>query len=281
MTYSLNNQTIKESSAYDLAIFSFNSDKDYTVATFGNYNVAANHNQIAFVSGFPNLNSTATRMLTGGKIIEQGDADFNTKDSYSLQDNGKGLLYSNLSYGGMSGGAVLDRNGNLIGINTGAENELYIDAESNYSEIALGYSLGVSIPSILSFIATETELKTEWLQITNDSVAEVNDSDYASIEAQLLSVKEPKDNNIVAWMNYGNQLWRYEKYNEAIDAFNKVTTIDRDFHQAYYGLSLAYWGQENWNEGVNVLNKAVKINPNLYYYWRNLGLSYSKLNGLR
>ena len=41
-THELDNQTINKSSAYDLAIFSFTSDKDYTVATIGNYTVAAN-----------------------------------------------------------------------------------------------------------------------------------------------------------------------------------------------------------------------------------------------
>lgn len=279
-TYALNNRTIKESSAYDLAIFSFTSEKDYTVATIGNYNVGANRNQVAFVSGFPNLKDTlAMRKLTGGKILEQGEADFNTKDSYSLQDNGRGLLYSNLSYKGMSGGAVLDREGSLVGINTGAENELYIDAQSSYNEIALGYGLGISIPDILSFIATETELETAWLQITDNSPAEVNEEESASIEAQLLSVERPNnDADIVTWMNYGNRLWRYEKYDRAIDAFNRVIAIAPDFHQAYYGIALVYWNQKNWIQVVNALDKATQINPNLYYYWRYLGLAYDKLD---
>ena len=281
-TYTLDNGTIKKSDAYDLAIFSFTSDRDYIVATIGNYSVGANGDRVAFVSGFPNFADTsAMRMLTGGKVLEQGEADFNTKDAYSLQDNGRGLIYSNLSYKGMSGGAVLDSEGSLIGINTGAENELYIDAESNYNEIALGYGLGVAIPDILSFIATETELETAWLQVTVNPPAEVNYADYAAIEAQLLSVEQPSnDADIVTWMNYGNQLWRYAKYDRAVDAFNRVIAIDPSFHQAYYGLSLAYWGQKDWTSVVTALDEAIAINSDLYYYWRYLGLAYSKLDRL-
>ena len=279
-TYELDNQTINKSDAYDLAILSFTSDKEYPVATLGNYTVAANDDQVVFVSGFPNLeeNTSPQRTITGGKVILKDETDVSTKDFYSIQSNdGKGLLYTNISYGGMSGGAILDSEGSLVGINTGAENELYIDAESNYNEIALGYSLGETIANFLGFLTTETQFNTKWLEQTDRPAVAVSESDYANIEAQLLKVEEPKDADLAAWMNYGNQLWRYEKYSEAIDAFNRVIEIEPDFDRAYYGIGLAYWGQDAYQQAIATFKKATQINPNSYFYWRYLGYSHGEL----
>ena len=121
-TYELDNQTIKQSDAYDFAIFSFSSAQDYTVATLGNYLVGATEEQVVFVSGFPK-NKSNQRIITGGKVPIREETNFRTKDVHSFRTttlNRPGLLYTNLSYRGMSGGAVLDREGRLIGINTAA-----------------------------------------------------------------------------------------------------------------------------------------------------------------
>ena len=274
-TYELDNQTIEESDAYDLAIFRFTSEKDYTVATVGNYTVGEDSQQIVFVSGFPKDRSPQ-RIITGGKTTEQTIKNFIAKDSYSLQGNGRGLLYSNLSYKGMSGGAILDSEGRLIGINTGAENELYL--EGNGEEFSLGLSLGIPIQDVLGFIARETQLNLKSLQITNATPLDISQSDYSDIETQLLSVDRPQDNtDFLAWMNYGNKLWRYEKYSEAIDAFNRVITINPDFDRAYYALGLTHWYQKDYNKALTAFKKVTEINPNPYFYWRYLGYSYGEL----
>ena len=275
-THELDNQTIEEIDAYDFAVFSFSSDKDYTVATVGNYSVGANDYQVVFVSGFPK-DKSPQRIITGGAVERQDRTSFATKDSYSLQDNGRGLLYSNLSYRGMSGGAVLDSEGRLVGINTGAENELY--SEGDNEEFSLGLSLGVPILDLLNFLESETPLNKEWLQKTNKPAVEVSESDKESIQAQLLNVEQPNDDtDLIAWMNYGNQLWRYGRNNEAVDAFEKVIALDPQFDRAYYAMGLAYWDRGDYPQAVTSLEKAVQINPKPYFYWRYLGFSYRELN---
>ena len=279
-SYELDIKTVEKSDAYDFAIFSFTSEKDYTIATVGNYTVAANDDQVVFTSGFPGM-SASERFITGGKVREQIRTSFNTKDSSSFVSttaDRPGLLYSNLSYKGMSGGAVLDSQGRLVGINVGAENELYYDESGNYEEFSLGFSLGIPFQDILNFLESETSLKTEWLQITKEPAAKVSESDYSSIQAYLLDAEPANDDaDLTAWMNYGNQLWRYEQYSEAVDAFEKVVSIDPNFDRGYYAIGLTYWDLGDLTQAATALAKATQINPNPYFYWRRLGHSYYQL----
>ena len=278
--YQLDNQTIVKSKGYDLAIFSFESDQDYQVATFGNYSLKKIDSQGILVSGFPNVeeNPDLKRIITVGQL-HQGKKDSLVKDSFSLADKGQGLLYTNVSYGGMSGGAVLDADGNLLGINTGAEGEALIDESGSYQDdVILGFSLGIPTQDILNFLETETSFETKKLEKTQKK-PEVIDFGYVSIveSDRLLEIaQKPKDDkDLAGWMNYGNQLWRFGKNLEAVQAFEKVTKIDPTFDKAYYAMGLAYYSDPVYSSlAIRAFSKATETNPNLYYFWRYLGLSY-------
>ena len=289
--YQLDNQTIVKSKGYDLAIFSFESDQDYQVATFGNYSL---ENQFplgrinsleVLVSGFPNVkeNPDLKRIITVGQL-HQGNKNSLVKDSYSLADKGQGLLYTNVSFGGMSGGAVLDADGHLLGINTGAEGEALIDESGSYQDVILGFSLGIPTQDIFNFLETETSFETKKLEKTKKQ-PEVIDFGYVStIESDhLLGIaqKPEDDKDLAGWMNYGNQLWRFGRNVEAVQAFEKVTKIDPTFDKAYYAMGLAYYFDPVYSSNsvysslaIRALSKAIETNPNLYYYWRYLALSY-------
>jgi S1-C subfamily serine protease len=68
----------------DLAVVKFTSKETYSVATLGRYNLKDNF--WVFVSGFPKAarGKQFQRLLTAGVIWQEDEADFSTKDSYSL-----------------------------------------------------------------------------------------------------------------------------------------------------------------------------------------------------
>ena len=284
-THQLDYQNVEAEQAWlDIAIFSFESNNDYPVATVGAYDPG---NSVIFVSGFPKQNvgsdSKPARLITGGRLIKEEVEELSVKDTGSIAQSKAqgqdGLVYTNLSYPGMSGGAVLDSEGRLIGINTGSENEIYYDESGNYDEYSLGFSLGEAVTDFIGYLeANQIELKQDWLSITQKRAPSLNEDDINSIETQLLTAKQPQDNtDLAAWMNYGNQLWRYGRDEDAVDAFEQVIAINPEFDRAYYAIGLARWYQENYTQAVTALLKATEINPNPYYYWRYLGFSYRYL----
>ena len=281
-THKLDYQTVEANQAWlDIAIFSFESSNNYAVATLGKYDP---EDRWIFVSGFPEQNvgtdGKPTRLITGGRLQKEEEEEFRVKETGSLtKSQGKrqdGLVYTNISYGGMSGGAVLDREGRLIGINTGSENELYFDDEGNYSQLNLGFSLGEAISDFLGYLeANKTELKEAWLNVDTLPAKKLDDTETDSIRSQLLTVEQPNNSkDLAAWMNYGNQLWRYGRYTEAVSAFEKVIELEPKFDKAYYAMGLAYLYQREWEQAVTAFKQAVEINDSPYYYWRKLGFSY-------
>lgn len=179
--HKMDSQTVQVPAAgIDLAIVKFTSDRAYTIATLGDYNWG---NQWVFISGFANheqpKNSKINCILTAGKVFSKEQADFVVKDVSSLQ-GGNQLVYTNSTYPGMGGGAVLDSQGRLIGIHTGTESEVDIDKERNFNQQNLGYSLGIPIKTLLSFL-DRTQLQPQWLQIETTTKSPINSSKTTAI----------------------------------------------------------------------------------------------------
>ncbi|MFM6620707.1 MAG: hypothetical protein ACKPI9_12205, partial [Dolichospermum sp.] len=124
-----------------------------------------------FVSGFPgnkqqNKNKPH-RILTAGILSQPELIRLNTYVSFNNQSSiipvgisdGYDLLYSNITKDGMSGGAVLDTQGRLIGIHGTVEGEISLDGE-----IHLGRSSGIPIRTFLNLVeqaGIDSDLKVE------------------------------------------------------------------------------------------------------------------------
>jgi len=100
----------QEISGFDLAIIKFESEQSYQIATMGDSD-NINALQKIYVAGFPG--ETIDIDITDGTIrsIRQ-EVIQNPK-----KEKGYALIYTNQTISGSSGGAVLDEQGRLIGIN--------------------------------------------------------------------------------------------------------------------------------------------------------------------
>ena len=92
----------------DLAVLGFTSEREYTVATVGDSDLATLTTSI-WVAGFPlpGRENTSIFHITSGEI---------TARPLIPNGDGYGLTYSNKTRAGMSGGPVLNAQGHLIGI---------------------------------------------------------------------------------------------------------------------------------------------------------------------
>ena len=276
--HQINNQNIQLIENSNFAVLSFQSVNTYDIATIAAHQ---QNRQWIFISGFVDRESQnkSDRILTSGTLFPQREALSVTKDSSSLATFKTPLVYTNDSYMGMGGGAVLDSQGRLIGINQGNEGEIYLDDEGDYSQYNLGYSLGTSIQDLLSSIKNnKTDLKIDWLTIDDDPPNQLSSSEIQMVKEELQIAIPPNSNqDLIAYLNYGNQLWRYQKYSAAIAAFKKAIDIKPNFDKTYYGLGRVYLNSQDYQEAVTVFKKAIALNDKPYFYWRRLGQAYDKL----
>ncbi|MGK7886640.1 MAG: tetratricopeptide repeat protein, partial [Crocosphaera sp.] len=224
----------------DAAIIKFESKKAYKVVTIGDYNIPVTRQPLVFVSGFP-LELKGVRKFTAGRRYQRDKGLTLSYDNFALNIDVSGyeLLYSNLTRPGMSGGPVLDTKGQLIGINTGQEGE---QGEQESSEdYQLGFAFGVPSSRLLAF-AEQKKVNLNHFQVEEQATEKISDRDWKTVKLHPAFVLEtpPKDSDEITWLNYGNQLFRLEREEEAITAYEKALEINPDFPEAYYGLGFMY-----------------------------------------
>jgi tetratricopeptide (TPR) repeat protein len=91
----------------------------------------------------------------------------------------------------------------------------------------------------------------------------------------------------VDWLNYANLLWRKDRFQAAVTAFEIVIKMlesepelperQERFSIAYFGLGLAWEKQNNFELARIAFAEAVKIDPGSSQSWRHLGLSQGQL----
>jgi tetratricopeptide (TPR) repeat protein/S1-C subfamily serine protease len=288
--YAVEKSSIKLEEGVDLAVVKFRSQENYQVATLAKYN--PKDNEYMFTAGYPKLGDKSPWLFTLGQIYskEQGllqttQSDFNNNSSGTSQGaisltGGYELVHSSITFGGMSGGPVLDSQGRVIGIHGRTEGEAAIDNNSSSGgTIQLGNSLGIPVST---FLAIATRLNTQAQKVEITAPPELNKQKADSIKTARLSIDVDKGNTTASqWLERGNQLWRLGRYSEAIQAFEAAIKQKPKFiHLAYYGKGLALGWSGKVPEAIAALQQAVKSKPDFVLAWEKLSLGYRELKQL-
>jgi S1-C subfamily serine protease len=145
--YVLDYKTVKKLTEVDLAILQFTSTTNYRVARLGDSD-SIQRNAKVYVAGFPGRTPTIQRPIynfMAGKVIA------NALRSQPISDSGYNLVYDNSTLPGMSGGPVLNDQGEVIGIHGRGEIFNYETPNINpqVAFVYTGRSLGIPIKTFL------------------------------------------------------------------------------------------------------------------------------------
>ncbi|UKO98747.1 tetratricopeptide repeat protein [Nostoc sp. UHCC 0870] len=292
-TYQVDNNTIKVEIGVDLAVVKFTaSQENYQVATLANYN--PNDNDYIFTAGYPQLGNSSPWRLTMGTIFEkeQGlvtirQSDFKSENVSGLQTassltGGYELVYTSITFEGMSGGPVLDSLGRVIGIHGRAEGEQAFDEKtgdsgSSRGQVQLGYSLGIPTST---FLGLATRLGVQAQKVETTIATRLNNQQIKSIQSAILSTDISTGNTTASqWIERGNQLWRLRRYPEAVAAFDKAIEQKPSFvYLAYYGKGLALDWDGKSQEAIAALKSATELKPDFKAAWESLSVINRTLN---
>jgi tetratricopeptide (TPR) repeat protein/S1-C subfamily serine protease len=250
----------------DLAVIKFSSNSNYPVAQLGNY---LQHNgDLAIVGGFPSrakINSPLWQWhLNSGIIADRELGKLATQDKQSFSE-GYDLIYTSMSYGGMSGGPVFDTAGNVIGIHGKAES-------TGTGATILGNSLGISIQTFLG-LAPKLQIPYQLLTITTKIPAKLNLQDRRNLTIGIQNIVQPQaDDDGKRWLAYGNQLYRTDRSFRSIAAFDRAIAKG-EILLGGYGKALSAQAIGEYQLAANAIAQAIlAISPQdrakYYYFWK-------------
>ncbi len=272
ITYDQENYPIEPSNitlaeGVDLAIVKFTSNANYPVAKLGNYSLS--RRTTVFAAGYPGREKIDSPLwqwqLNPGDIDDKENGKLQVQDKHSFS-NGYDLIYSSITYGGMSGGPVFDTQGRVIGIHGKAEG-----TDGNI----LGKSLGISIQT---FMGIKDRLQVPTLVgISQNQPVELSQADIATVAAVRDNVAKPQaESNGEQWLQYGNQLTRIGKSSEAALAFDRAISGSQQYQiSGNYGKALALAGVDI-DRALTAISTAIAAVRSLpennrekyYYLWK-------------
>jgi len=238
--HQLEQGSIRRLGQVDMAVLIFSSPTAYEVAKVGDVKSVSSGSSIS-VSGFPLPTSAVpTRIfrLIKGDVI--ANATVAIPDGYQL-------LYDNQTLPGVSGGAVLNSRGELVGIHGKAEKADQV-SESSGKAVATGTNQGVPISYYKQYAAGEAVVASSAKATTAD--------DYLA-QAKALLGRKGREQEVI---RLANQVLATR---QSADAY---------FYRAYAKSDL---GDEQG--AIADLNQAIAINPQDAFAYNNRGNAKSDL----
>lgn len=295
--------SIKRLGGVDLAVLTFTSTNFYEVAQIGDIKSVSMGNPI-WVSGFP-LPSSAipTRLMRFIKGDVIANATVAIPDGYQL-------LYDNQTLPGVSGGAVLNTQGQLVGIHGKAEKADQI-SESSGKAVATGTNQGVPISyykqyaSGAAVIASSTQATSaddylaqakallgkkgseqEAIRLANQVLArsqnanayyfrgfakyDLGDSQGAISDYSQAIAINPR--HVDAYYNRGVIKYALGDKQGPITDYNQVIANDPQHALAYLNRGAAKYDLGDKQGAIADATTAISLNPSLFMPYNNRGL---------
>jgi tetratricopeptide (TPR) repeat protein len=246
----------------DLAIMPFVSRRTYRTATLATYSTENGFNTV-FTAGFT---AGRSRQFTAGFL---SDRTFSIAQTQGIQRDGYDLFYSNLTQTGMSGGAVLDTDGRVIGIHGLAEGETVNDGQRGLARVKRGFSSGIPIATFLRLLA-QSGLNLA-VRIERSPPSRTT-ADQGQIRPFIVPTPIENSGSAVDWTNRGNQLYRTGRLPEALTALDRAVQLQPDFYAAWYERGNVLFALNRAMEALESYDRTIQIKPDLYSVWRDRGV---------
>jgi S1-C subfamily serine protease len=263
----------------DLAVLKFRSSATYKLAELGDSNVLKGGMNL-YVAGFP----APTQVITESVFVfREGKVTANSKRAFK---DGYGLLYSNDTLPGMSGGPVLNEAGQVVGIHGRGDRE-------QESRAKTGFNAGIPIArfaDIASGLGIETgtsiarTVQSQTLTADDYFLSAYQKNEQGNYQGALTDYNQAISLNPTYVFAYNNRgVLKAEKLNDtqgALTDYNQAISLNPNYALAYIGRGLLKHEKLNNPQGALAdYDRAIILNPNyaLAYIGRGL-LKHEKLN---
>ncbi|WP_293145067.1 MULTISPECIES: serine protease [unclassified Microcoleus] len=282
--YLLNYSSVKKLPNIDLAVVEFTSSQTYSVAKIGNSDLAT-EGKAAYVAGFPKTSAainTSIYNFTDGRITANA--------SRPLED-GYALVYSNNTLPGMSGGPVLNENGEVVGIHGRADTRAAESSSINQNiQIAkTGFNLGIPINTSLRLLASsqvDLGVKVPSAPVATGPKADdffiqggdkFNKGDYQGAVAAYSQAIQLNPNYAEAYYNRAGARYELGDNQGSIEDISQFIRINPNYTQGYNNRGFVRLALGDNQGAIADFNEVLRINPNIAAAYYNRGSARRRL----
>ena len=269
--YQLNYQTVKRlDNNIDLAILQFTSKKDYQVAKIGNSDEVKRLINV-HVAGFPRQTGGVKKSIydcRSGRVIDNVPENI---------DSGYNLFYDNPTLGGMSGGAVLNDQGEVVAIHGQGEESNDVDIDRINSSVAIvksGRNSGIPINTFLRLSARNgVDVGVRFPDASKIKRSQTDDYFAQGVEKGLqgdnlgaiVAYTEAirlNPNNAEAYNNRGSIRSNLGDKQGAVADYNQAIKINPKYGEAYNNRGIVHYDLGDTQAAMADYNQALKIKYN-------------------
>jgi tetratricopeptide (TPR) repeat protein len=264
----------------DLAVVKFQSTTNYPTAKLGNCNVLEMGMDL-YVGGFPGTSRAITEPIF---VFREGTVSAN---SNKVLENGYLLVYSNSTLPGMSGGAVLNSDGELVAIHGRG------DRDEN--DVKTGFNLGIPVNRFATVAAKMgVDLSEKIAPITQDTIPKADDfialavqkynkQDYRGSLTNFDRAIQLNPNSADAYTNRGIlKADRLQDLQGALADFNRAIQLNPNQFNAYAGRGILKADRfQDLQGGLADLDRAIRLDPTHFNAYANRGIIKVKLQDIQ
>ncbi len=281
---------LKNKTGLDLAIITFESERTYSVISLGNVDYVTTGAN-AYVSGYPltvDINSRREHEFTQGMITSIRES---ASEGYTMR-------YDALTRRGMSGGAVLNNSGQLIGIHGQGDviGSLKQESSSIPEPLKTGFNAAIPIKKFLDSLPVggisysdlvvkkeEPDKPTEPINIEarKEYIAGIEllqKGDMARANEYLSKAAKRNPNNALAVYYQGLIDYTKRDLRSAIANYDRAIEANSNFSLAYFSRGLANYRLGNKQEALEDYDNSLRINPVNPWSYLNRGIVREQLN---
>lgn len=253
----------------------------YEVARVGNAKSASSGQQI-IVAGFPNDSNEKLEVYLGSLIA---NATTETEQGYQL-------IYDTATRSGMSGGAILDKNGMLIGIHGRGEVEFtrlkslasgeLDNAGSEFAGDPFKTGLNMGIPIYHYDLYTKglpITTSSDQAKTTDDFIALLikssNNQDIIKLADYILATQQSKLTTELKFITHISRAYAKAASGDQIGAiydFDQAISIDPNHASALANRGLSKHRLGDMEGAISDLNRAITIDPEKAPHYFNRGV---------